>query len=82
MYSEARRALLHRPRRRVEPEDPDHTGQGEQGGEERGPEPPLSSGAYRKAATVARVSFSTRELLFVAVVPMAWPLYSLVGFDQ
>jgi hypothetical protein len=29
---------------------------------EREPEPPLSWAVYRKAATVARVSFSTREL--------------------
>lgn len=29
---------------------------------------------YRKAATVARVSFSTRALWFLVVVPMGWVL--------
>jgi hypothetical protein len=30
--------------------------------------------AYRNAATVARVLFSTRVLSLVEVVPMGWPL--------
>ena len=30
--------------------------------------------SYRKAATVARVSFSTRALWLFVVVPMGWPL--------